>query len=921
MKRFRKIIPFALFFCLLMATCILSGCAFSNKFRVKFYVGNELYYVVKSQGNEIIKAPDDPQVDGYNFEGWYFDSALTQAYDESFAENEALTTNISIYAKLSLTTFNITYESNGGSSNASNPSTYTIESDNLLLHPVQREYYSFDGWYTESTFEHKVTSITTGTFGNLTLYAKWIGQEYTITYVTNGGVNATNNPTKFNYDSGELLLNPAQKDYYDFLMWYSLNASSGGVDMTTLQTANYHENITIYAIWTPTTYHATGMHGNNTYLAGYNYNSTIGIYDFNIESTSIDLPEPSFNYYDFAGWYLEPTFDNSVTTIPAHSHGDYNIYAKFTPTSYHITYNLNGGNLGAGQSNPSTYTILDSFTLCNPTKVDGSNTYEFLAWEGTGLVESSNIVTIPAGSHEDRTYTAYYYDSIKNLDLYADGRLISHTTFFGGKVIDLDALYNAETLGMSGYIVNDWYTNNACTELFDKTSKLYDDTTLYGKFEYLFDYINFYKYLSDFNLAQTTLTLDINSRDELVAYVDYVRFYNISNEVALNLTYYQRTSNEMMEEVNQAYTQLLSHDYFATSSTITTRVEGLYGHMRTYYYVTSSTWDYQATLVYDQEKDYVYPQYDYVFKMGNPLTRANDYDDFNINNLSLVIPNISTTEQLIWVLENGYKPSFVASSVAEDMYNKAKIVLRNIIDNSMTNLEKVRAIYEWLIMNVQYDNYAFDLATNSNPALSVDELKTHDSWFVEGVLNNQKAVCEGIAKTLLLMARIENIPTIFVTGNGHAWNKVYIDGVWYGIDATHGNVELGSDGEFLSYDNFMFTDEFKESLYYSTTDFASITATTTFDFYTYYTFSGTSYDLVMNDREELKYLLQQVKVYVTDLTCDKVTIEVAFLNSSDLSSWINYARIGAGLNSNPSYTTINTQNDDYYVYALFFDLE
>ena len=81
--------------------------------------------------------------------------------------------------------------------------------------------------------------------------------------------------------------------------------------------------------------------------------------------------------------------------------------------TYDITYNLDGGTLNAPQrtyTNPSTYKPTDAaITLRNPHK-DG---YAFYGWTGTGLTTGktadrrANVnVTIAAGSHGDRTYTA-----------------------------------------------------------------------------------------------------------------------------------------------------------------------------------------------------------------------------------------------------------------------------------------------------------------------------------------------------------------------------------------------------------------------------------------------------------------------------------------------------------------------------------
>ncbi|BBI31186.1 NHL domain-containing protein [Cohnella abietis] len=69
------------------------------------------------------------------------------------------------------------------------------------------------------------------------------------------------------------------------------------------------------------------------------------------------------------------------------------------PTSYNITYNLDGGTA----TNPATYTAVDeNFILTNPTKLG----YTFAGWTGTGLGAATQTVTIAKGSTGDRTYTA-----------------------------------------------------------------------------------------------------------------------------------------------------------------------------------------------------------------------------------------------------------------------------------------------------------------------------------------------------------------------------------------------------------------------------------------------------------------------------------------------------------------------------------
>lgn len=85
-------------------------------------------------------------------------------------------------------------------------------------------------------------------------------------------------------------------------------------------------------------------------------------------------------------------------------------------TNYLVTYNLDGGTV---ESNPSTYTVEDTFTLNNPTK-EG---YTFTGWTGSNGDTPSTTVTITKGSTGNKTYTAnwsinsYYID----LNIVLDG--------------------------------------------------------------------------------------------------------------------------------------------------------------------------------------------------------------------------------------------------------------------------------------------------------------------------------------------------------------------------------------------------------------------------------------------------------------------------------------------------------------------
>ena len=69
--------------------------------------------------------------------------------------------------------YQISYELDGGTNKASNPSTYINENLPIILEEPTKEDYEFGGWYTDSHFVNAITQISNENIGNKTLYAKW----------------------------------------------------------------------------------------------------------------------------------------------------------------------------------------------------------------------------------------------------------------------------------------------------------------------------------------------------------------------------------------------------------------------------------------------------------------------------------------------------------------------------------------------------------------------------------------------------------------------------------------------------------------------------------------------------------------------------------------------------------------------------
>ena len=147
------------------------------------------------------------------------------------------------------------------------------------------------------------------------------------------------------------------------------------------------------------------------------------------------------------------------------------------------------------------------------------------------------------------------------------------------------------------------------------------------------------------------------------------------------------------------------------------------------------------------------------------------------------------------------KPSSKADAMATS-------IVSTIITSNMNAYDRVKAIHDYLVKNVNYDYYGLQ-----NGSLA-DYVYT-----AEGALCNRLAVCQGYAEAFELMCAKAGIQANMVYGDAgndaegwqsHAWNVVRIDGQWYQIDCTWDdplvNSAVVTDGSNLTYVYFLLTD-------------------------------------------------------------------------------------------------------------------
>ena len=375
-------------------------------------------------------------------------------------------------------TYTIQYVLNGGTNADGNPTSYTTDGATIVLKNPVRSGHNFVGWYSDSGYQTKVTQITKGSVGNKTLYAKWDSLGYKITYQLNGGKNNSANPSTYTSTSATITLKNPTRSGYTFAGWYSDSAYKTKVTQITKGSSG---NKTFYAKWTPITYSIS-------YQLNGGKNNSGNPSTYTVATSTITLKTPTRSGYSFVGWYSDSAYKTKVTQIAKGSSGNKTFYAKWTPTKYKITYQLNGGKNNS--ANPSTYTITSSaITLKNPTR----SGYTFKGWYSDSKY-TKKVTSIAKGSTGNRTlYAKWAANSYKiryNKNGASKGKMSDTSCKYGST-----CTLRSNAFQKKGYSFAGWATSKNGKVVYKNKTKVKNLTssnngvkTLYAKWK-----VNTYK--------------------------------------------------------------------------------------------------------------------------------------------------------------------------------------------------------------------------------------------------------------------------------------------------------------------------------------------------------------------------------------------------------------------------------------------
>ena len=353
---------------------------------------------------------------GHTFVGWYDNENLTGSPVTAISDTE--TGNKEYWAKWEANAYTVTLNTNGGTINSGNVTSYTYGVGATLPTAGDMTYtgHTFVGWYdNENLTGSPVTAIGGTETGNKEYWAKWEINQYTITVKPeNGKADIT-----ITQDYGTPITAPTlTREGYQFNGWDK-----------TFPTTMPAENLTITAQWrdiaVPTGEIKIAENGwksfFNTITFGLFFKDTqmvtVTAADNSGEAVKIEylLSDKALTESELAGM----TFTAYSAPFSINPDNEYVIYAKLTDTSGNVAYiNTNGivldatvpviSGIEAGKTYCAAQTITVDEKYIGTVKVNGTEVIldengQFILSPASG--EQTIVVTDKAGNETRVTVT------------------------------------------------------------------------------------------------------------------------------------------------------------------------------------------------------------------------------------------------------------------------------------------------------------------------------------------------------------------------------------------------------------------------------------------------------------------------------------------------------------------------------------
>lgn len=138
--------------------------------------------------------------------------------------------------------------------------------------------------------------------------------------------------------------------------------------------------------------------------------------------------------------------------------------------------------------------------------------------------------------------------------------------------------------------------------------------------------------------------------------------------------------------------------------------------------------------------------------------------------------NSELTNNILYSIEDFKKIKQVINKLLEDVDQRE--------DNGNNELKIFMQVYVKLAKLISYDYEAYNSDKSVSDLLIKDPSKYYTSRNLIGGLLQGKSICSGYAEILRNVLACRSIECRYISGEGHVYNQVKINGKWYYIDLT-----------------------------------------------------------------------------------------------------------------------------------------
>lgn len=354
-------------------------------------------------------------VQSKNYDGFSYNSTKST---NSVTLSSKKTSTLKLYYERNK--HNVYYEGGNGAEGTMTSQTDKLYGSSVTLsdNKFTKSGYVFTGWKAYCNGEE--ITITDGKItmpnGDVTVIAQW-EKAIRITYTVDSSTKGSVSPTYEDLSASSAKANGSTATAnrgYKFDKWTNANGMKVGSDVKYVPTKPGSE-------WVDATYKACFIEDTKRSVI-YASNGGDGTMTDDADyyaGDSVSLKTNTFTKtgYEFNGWVVTTaggktvTVSNNKFTMPE---DNVTITAQWKLSTYTIRYS-GMTDASVATANPTSYTVEDSFTLNNPTKLD----YTFDGWTYSGHSTPNKSITISKGTTGDITFTANWTAKAKVKMTYA----------------------------------------------------------------------------------------------------------------------------------------------------------------------------------------------------------------------------------------------------------------------------------------------------------------------------------------------------------------------------------------------------------------------------------------------------------------------------------------------------------------------